>query len=421
MNKFSLFFVFCFCSTILFGQNITNTLADGGVFYIKDATTDFLTLTQSTKEVNILNGLRLELTGNSTSGTGVIFKGTDRFIHDFKPPIAGGNNTFVGINSGNFIMTADAVEQGSDNTGFGFNSLTGLTNGRQNTALGSYSSVSTTTGSFNTASGYQSLFTNTTGYKNSAFGNISLYSNANGHDNASLGYQSLYSNVSGNFNTAVGTSALASSASGNQNTAIGYGAGNSIISGSNNIVIGYLAAVPDGAANNQVRIGSTAITYAGVQVAWTVTSDLRWKENIIPSKLGLNFISKLNPVSYTRKNDDKQKIEYGLIAQELDEVLKNEGLENLGMLTTDSKGYFELRYNDLLAPMIKAIQELKNEKDLEIAELKSMNKSLAGENQKLISKISLMETKIDEVKTLFVKLVNSSEEKSEVAFNQVIE
>jgi len=287
--------------------------------------------------------------------------------------------------------------------------------------LGSYSSVSTTTGSFNTASGYQSLYTNTTGFRNSAFGTISLYLNLDGHDNASLGYQSLYSNVSGNYNTAVGTLALASSASGNQNTAIGYGAGNSIISGSNNIVIGYLAAVPDGAANNQVRIGSTAITYAGVQVAWTVTSDLRWKENIIPSKLGLNFISKLNPVSYTRKNDDKQKIEYGLIAQELDEVLKNEGLENLGMLTTDSKGYFELRYNDLLAPMIKAIQELKNEKDLEIAELKSMNKSLAGENQKLISKISLMETKIDEVKTLFVKLVNSSEEKSEVAFNQVIE
>ena len=71
--------------------------------------------------------------------------------------------------------------------------------------------------------------------------------------------------------------------------------------------------------------------------------------------------------------------------------------------------------------MIKAIQELKSEKDLEIAELKSINKSLAGENQKLISKISLMETKIDEVKTLFVKLVNSSEEKSEVAINQVNE
>jgi hypothetical protein len=48
-----------------------------------------------------------------------------------------------------------------------------------------------------------------------------------------------------------------------------------------------------------------------VQVAWTVTSDRRYKENITPIGMGLGFISKLNPVSYVRKNDEKGKTEYG--------------------------------------------------------------------------------------------------------------
>lgn len=33
------------------------------------------------------------------------------------------------------------------------------------------------------------------------------------------------------------------------------------------------------------------------------------------------------------------------------------------MLTIDGEGRYELRYNDLIAPMIKAIQELKTEID----------------------------------------------------------
>jgi hypothetical protein len=58
-----------------------------------------------------------------------------------------------------------------------------------------------------------------------------------------------------------------------------------------------------------------------------------------------------------------RKTEYGLIAQEVEEVLKQEGVENSAMITVTDEGNYELRYNDLLAPMIKAIQELKAEND----------------------------------------------------------
>lgn len=82
-----------------------------------------------------------------------------------------------------------------------------------------------------------------------------------------------------------------------------------------------------------------------------------------PSGLGLGFISKLNPVSYVRKNDEKQKTEYGLIAQEVKQALKDCGVDNSGMITVTDEGMYELRYNDLIAPMIKAIQELKKENE----------------------------------------------------------
>jgi len=56
----------------------------------------------------------------------------------------------------------------------------------------------------------------------------------------------------------------------------------------------------------------------------------------LTSNLGLGFISKLKPVSYTRINDENQKTEYGLIAQEIEEVLKEEGVNNSAMITTQS-------------------------------------------------------------------------------------
>jgi hypothetical protein len=144
-------------------------------------------------------------------------------------------------------------------------------------------------------------------------------------------------------------------------------------------------------------MGNSGITYAGIQVAWTITSDKRWKQDILPSNLGLGFISKLNPVSYTRINDEKQKTEYGLIAQEIEEVLKTEGVDNSAMITITDEGNYELRYNDLLAPMIKAIQELKTENDKlneKLEKFEQVQELLVNE----IEKLKLRDTDTKEVK-----------------------
>jgi hypothetical protein len=210
----------------------------------------------------------------------------------------------------------------------------------ENTAIGSKTLYKNTTGYQNTASGYKALYSNTSGYRNSALGYYSLYNNTSGTSNSAFGVNSLQFNQSGRFNTAIGDSALYSNTTGN-----------------NNIAVGYMAIVPFDTASNQVRIGNTSISYAGVQVSWTTTSDRHWKKEINSTELGLNFINSLRPVSYTRINDGDGKIEYGFIAQEVEESLENAGVKDAGMISKDASGCLGMRYNDLTAPIVKAIQE----------------------------------------------------------------
>ncbi|KAF5059855.1 Chaperone of endosialidase [anaerobic digester metagenome] len=155
--------------------------------------------------------------------------------------------------------------------------------------------------------------------------------------------------------------------------------------------------MPNAAGSNQVRIGSTTVTYAGVQVAWTITSDRRWKENVQTSELGLSFINALHPVSYVRKNDENHKTEFGFIAQELEETLQEFKVTNSGILTSDDDGMLSLRYNDLIAPMVKAIQELKAENDL----LKADNQSLKAELETINTQNNQTETRLAKLEQFF--------------------
>jgi len=168
-----------------------------------------------------------------------------------------------------------------------------------------------------------------------------------------------------------------------QNCAFGWNALSNVTIGVNNIGIGTGANVPTAIGNNQIRMGNTNITYAGIQVAWSITSDKRWKTDIQTSKLGLNFINNLNPVSYICKNDETKKIEYGFIAQELQILLIESGAVNNGIITKDDEGMLSVRYNDLLAPMVKAIQELNLE-----------NEKLKLENEVLQKRLERIEEKL---------------------------
>jgi len=250
MKNFKTLFILLFISFSVFAQNnITNTLGTGGTFTVKDATANFLTVTQSTGLVNILNGLRLEDTGNSST-TGVIFKGATRFLHNFQPS-GTSTNTFLGLNSGNFSMSS---AYGS-NTGLGINTLNSLTTGYNNTAVGAYSLNSNTTGIENTASGYMSLYNNTTGNANSAYGTNSLYNNLGGNNNNAFGHNSLNHNTTGSDNSAVGFRALFSNTTGHDNISFGSSSLENNLVGIANIAIGSNAMNQNVSSNYNIAIG----------------------------------------------------------------------------------------------------------------------------------------------------------------------
>lgn len=354
-------------------QNINGKLGIGGQFILRDTNNTFLTLPQSTGYLNLNRSMVLPNTTGSTIG--VIYKGAERLLHNY-----GTNNLFLGINAGNFTMT------GLGNLVFGYNAL-----------------YNNTTGIYNTSLGVQSLTNNTTGDNNTSVGFQTLAGNLSGDNNTATGHLSLSSNTSGSSNTAVGFNSLANNTSGSNNVALGNNAGGNITIGSNNITIGNGTSVPNSLGSNQIRLGNTSITYAGIQVAWTITSDSRLKSNIKNSDLGLSFINKLRPVSYTRLSDENQKTEYGFISQEVDVLLKEVSQENTGMISVDNEGTYSLRYNDLIAPMVKAIQELTGKLHMENAE----NENLKEENKKLAERLD----KLEQLQSVLLRKISELDQK----------
>ncbi|MDY2588499.1 tail fiber domain-containing protein [Winogradskyella aquimaris] len=267
------------------------------------------------------------------------------------------NNT-TGIRNvavGAFSMSANI--SGEENIAIGYTSLNSNTIGSVNQAIGDAALFNNTEGNANTAIGNETMFSNSTGFNNVAVGNISLRNNTTGFSNSAFGLNALSQNTTGNDNTALGVSAMNGNTTGGSNIAIGSNSGTGITTGSNNTVIGTGAQVPNGAGNNQVRIGNTNVTYAGVQVGWTITSDRRWKEEIRELPYGLNMVNNLEPVDYVRKNNELKTKETGFIAQDVEKLLKELGYEDSGLIHKDENGLMSIRYNDFIAILTKAIQE----------------------------------------------------------------
>ena len=124
------------------------------------------------------------------------------------------------------------------------------------------------------------------------------------------------------------------------------------------------------ASDNNHSIGRSNrryITYFGVNGSIN-TSDKNEKNTIIDSDLGLDFINKLKPISY-KWNKDDGKTHYGLIAQDLEETLTSLGktIADFGGIYKEDESPMGLGYSELIAPLIKAVQEL----SAEVAALKS--------------------------------------------------
>jgi hypothetical protein len=348
---------------------------------------------------NTANGyqaLRDNTTGtqNTANGNGALFSNTTGYDNTANGVGALGLNTIGSLNTANGYHALFNNTVGTFNVANGHLTLSSNTTGNANTANGSSALRNNTTGGSNTANGFAALTSNTTGDDNTANGYLALYNNTTGIRNTANGAFTLLNNTLGSYNTAIGFEALYNATMHNS-TAIGRQALKNVTTGSNNIGIGYNAQVPNATVNDQVRIGNTAITYAGVQVAWTVTSDKRWKENIRELPYGLDVVKQLKPVDYIRKNNEHKTREMGFIAQDVEALLINIGYEDQGFLHKDDEGSMSLRYNDFIALLTKAIQEQQEIIEEQNSKIESQNneiKSLTSEQQSTNNRLNKIES-----------------------------
>ena len=126
----------------------------------------------------------------------------------------------------------------------------------------------------------------------------------------------------------------------------------------------------------------------------TTLSDERDKTGIRETQLGLNFINKIKAVDfkYNRRKDyiiedeNGNKIEIendgsksennyhnGVLAQQVKEVMDELNVDFGGFIDhnlTEEKDVLSIDYREFVSPLIKAVQELKKEKDDEISKLR---------------------------------------------------
>lgn len=360
-------------------------------------------------------------------------------------------NTFIGAQSGNFNTTGDnntacgyralfSNTEGHGNTAGGYQALYLNNTGYRNTAVGNESLRYNTTGNYNTANGNRALYLNTTASQNSASGNWALYSNTSGDYNSGFGAFSLQYNATGNNNVALGANA-GSGASGvnfNQCTFVGS---NSfpVVSRTNVTMLGYGIVNAQCTSDNQVLLGNTSVTQIRAQVGSITTySDQRFKFNISEDVKGLDFITRLRPVSYNENPEilhqiwgtpdslissiDHSRIKNirftGLIAQEVEQAMLASGYrEFTGIdIPQNDQEVYSLRYGDFIMPLVKAVQEL-NDKNLilerENAEIKSENAKIKIENAELkatiISENAALKAEIESLRQRFESIMSAME------------
>ena len=327
------------------------------------------------------------------------------------------NTTGVG-NTASGQVTLQSNTTGGGNTASGYGALRFNTTGYSNTASGYSALYSNTTGYQNTASGQGALQSNTTGNNNTASSANALLSNTTGNSNTASGVGALQSNTTGFNNTVSGVDALFYNTTGNYNTASGVGALNSNTTFSNIGGFGFNAQVT---GSNQIQLGdvnATTYAYGAVQNR----SDIRDKADVRDTELGLEFVNALRPVDFKwdlredyrpeapkpvakpaelkedASHEDKAKyaeelaaykayvvlkdkwlddvklanithdgskkrnrFHHGLIAQEVKAVLDAKGIDFGGFQDHSVKGgddVLSIGYEELIAPMLKAIQEL---------------------------------------------------------------
>ena len=375
---------------------------------------------------NFVDGLLIQTnTDGSAPGTGTL-NGAGGNIGIGKDTFAalttGDNNVSIGLSTGKALTegnsnvlignsSGDAVTTGGHNVILGTNTGGALTTADGNILIGKDAGGGITTGATNIFIGYEAGDGHDTETDNIGIGKSALGGPvAGGEHNVCIGQSAGDAITSADYNIFIGQDTGTAATTGGGNVAVGYNAGSGINTGINSTLVGISAGAgvtsgggiiaigkdsgrtgsPGGnisTASDIVAIGDENIGACHIQTDWTVASDKRDKTDIESIKMGLDFVNKLEPITYrwdkrskynkdlntTPTGEHKENwLDTGFLAQDV-EVLEEEygyKIEDNTNITTnlseDGKQY-GLTYAKFVPILTKAIQEL----SAEVKELKT--------------------------------------------------
>ncbi|WP_250434440.1 tail fiber domain-containing protein [Hanstruepera flava] len=324
-----------------------------------------------------------------------------------KDNVASDNNIGIGRRA------LESNTMGVDNVALGYLSLSSNEEGGANTAIGSGSMRYKVSGDFNTVLGHTALRNNATGFNNVAIGSAAGFFNQ-GSDNIFLGtaagldeegsnklyiensssatpliYGEFDNDIIG-FNAKVGIGTQSpnmplhitthndvSLGLGSGTLVIGEELGQNIAMDRNEIQARNAGLVSDLYLQNEggnVRIGGAIVQ----------ASDRRLKRDIEDISYGLNEIIQLRPTEYFWKGREQEFKSLGLIAQEVDKVIKNV------VDYSKEEDKYGVNYTELIPVLIKAIQE----QQIIIETQQKRNNRQSQELSDLNSRIEIIESKL---------------------------
>jgi hypothetical protein len=323
------------------------------------------------------------------------------FIAGMVRPARAQTNTFLGTGAlgknttgtDNTALGFDALFEntvGIDNTAVGANTLGAIVGGAYNTAIGA-NALFANNGGGNTAIGWNALFSNQGAVANTATGFTAL-ENSTGDENTATGSYALQQNTTGAHNTAVGSGALETNHTGSQNVAIGFNAG-IFSSGNNNIDIGHAGVFGE---SNTIRIGTkgvqTRALIAGINSSPVYgspvfvngngrlgiqASSARYKRDIRDMGDASAGLLRLRPVSFRYKQDPNGTLQYGLIAEELEQVYPE-------MVTYGEDGKPEsVAYHLLPAMLLNEVQKLAKENQQKEVRITALQRQIVAQQNQI--------------------------------------
>jgi hypothetical protein len=223
--------------------------------------------------------------------------------------------------------------------------------------------------------------------RNIAIGTGSLGFNVKGNYNTMCGHNAGIYSETGSANTGVGYTALMDTKSGSYNTAVGSGAG-TFNNGNYNTFLGRWSGRPtDGKTlttynwttcvgsgtfatnSNQVVLGTEKEHVYSTVPIHISSSDESFHKNSVVSKVGLDFINRLEPIEFesaTNSNEKEPRKHLGLSAQSVKKVMDEMKIDYALYQNHEITGGLKretVSYMELIIPMIKAIQELNQNND----------------------------------------------------------